>query len=861
MKCKNRTRRWLRQMFSGMVAGCLTASMMLTSIPGITAEAKEVSGQEGIEVQEEETRTFVHPGMIHTTESFAAMKENVEKEVQPNLDTWQQLKNNGFSDPEWNPRVTETVIRGVTGDNCAGFRIDIRRAYQTALVWKISGDEKYAEAACRILNGWSSGMKELGGNADRFLAAGIYGYELANVAEIMRDHPSFHKEDMEELLLDVFYPMNEDFLTNHNGAHIGNYWANWDLCNIAAMLSIGIFTDREDIYNRALTYYKTGLGNGSLYNAMPYVFEDGTVQWQESGRDQGHTTLGVSLCEVICEMAWNQGDDLYSLSDNRFLKATEYIAKYNNGEEVAYEPYQWLSGQNGASNWQNAVSEANRGLIRPVYSMVYNHYVNRMGLSAPNIKKILEPEEGTYRIDTESEKVDELGWQTLTFANTGKRTEAKEIQGDFADGKYRIRSVLTGKSIVVNDEGNLASADAGTRKDEWWTLQNTGDGEYVVTNTVTGQAMQINGDYYDYGSVIGTGSPEDSLNRRFAFVKNDTGDYRIIPTANFFVLDLQSAGTADDTPIIQYRNHSSNGQKWIVESWDEVKGLTELREAIAQAVPADRKSEYTEESWSLYEEALNEAKTVYNKEEPSQEEADAAVKKLAEAQGALKEKEKEEEPQPTPPEPSQPEPSQPSQPEPSQPEPSQPELPFVDVSENDWYYSTVCYNYFEGWMQGLDNTHFGPADPLARAQFAMILWRMSGGEKTAYQPLFPDVQENVWYTDAILWAAGTRVVTGYTDTGMFGPADKISREQMAVMMYRYAKYLGYDVSKREDFSRFEDAASVSGYAEEAMQWAVANGIITGKNNGRSLDPLGNAARAECAAIIERFIAFEETMTD
>lgn len=164
-------------------------------------------------------------------------------------------------------------------------------------------------------------------------------------------------------------------------------------------------------------------------------------------------------------------------------------------------------------------------------------------------------------------------------------------------------------------------------------------------------------------------------------------------------------------------------------------------------------------------------------------------------------------------------------------------------------------------MQGLDNTHFGPADPLARAQFAMILWRMSGGEKTAYQPLFPDVQENVWYTDAILWAAGTRVVTGYTDTGMFGPADKISREQMAVMMYRYAKYLGYDVSKREDFSRFEDAASVSGYAEEAMQWAVANGIITGKNNGRSLDPLGNAARAECAAIIERFIAFEETMTD
>lgn len=102
-------------------------------------------------------------------------------------------------------------------------------------------------------------------------------------------------------------------------------------------------------------------------------------------------------------------------------------------------------------------------------------------------------------------------------------------------------------------------------------------------------------------------------------------------------------------------------------------------------------------------------------------------------------------------------------------------------------------------------------------------------------------------------APDTKVVTGYSDTGKFGPADKINREQMAVMMYRYANYKKYDTSQKADFSKFVDAAKVSAFAEEAMQWAVGNGIITGKDNGIRLDPQGNATRAECAAIIQRFI--------
>ena len=179
---------------------------------------------------------------------------------------------------------------------------------------------------------------------------------------------------------------------------------------------------------------------------------------------------------------------------------------------------------------------------------------------------------------------------------------------------------------------------------------------------------------------------------------------------------------------------------------------------------------------------------------------------------------------------------------------------FNDVRKSDWFCDAVAYVKGNGLMTGLNGTTFGPDQSLARAQFAVILHRMNGEPEVAYTAKFADVPDGEWYTSAVLWANSVGVVNGYTDSGLFGTADKINREQMAVMMYRYAKYLKYDVSKKEDFSRFEDAAMVSRYAEDAMQWAVGNGIITGKNNGTIIDPLGNAARAECAAIIQRFIS-------
>ena len=178
---------------------------------------------------------------------------------------------------------------------------------------------------------------------------------------------------------------------------------------------------------------------------------------------------------------------------------------------------------------------------------------------------------------------------------------------------------------------------------------------------------------------------------------------------------------------------------------------------------------------------------------------------------------------------------------------------FRDVQPGSWYYNSVMEIYEKGIMVGLNDYQFGPAENLARAQFAVILHRMSGSPKVPYQGVFPDVGDGIWYTNAVMWARNTGIISGYSDTGYFGPSDQITREQMAVMMYHYAESLNFDTNEKADYSSFIDAGSVSSFASEAMQWAVATGMITGKNDGTMIDPQGFANRAECAAIILRFI--------
>ncbi len=128
-------------------------------------------------------------------------------------------------------------------------------------------------------------LQGITGNADRFLAAGLYGYEMANAAEIMRTYSGWAAADFaqfQNMMRTVFYPMNHDFLVRHNDANIENYWANWDLCNTASVLAIGILCDDQAKIDEAVNYFKTGGGQGSINHAVPILHSPTLGQWQEA---------------------------------------------------------------------------------------------------------------------------------------------------------------------------------------------------------------------------------------------------------------------------------------------------------------------------------------------------------------------------------------------------------------------------------------------------------------------------------------------------------------------------------------------------------------------------------------------------
>ena len=178
-------------------------------------------------------------------------------------------------------------------------------------------------------------------------------------------------------------------------------------------------------------------------------------------------------------------------------------------------------------------------------------------------------------------------------------------------------------------------------------------------------------------------------------------------------------------------------------------------------------------------------------------------------------------------------------------------LPYKDVSVGDWFYDAAFYMYENGYMTGLSTDRFGPSAQISRAQFTTILYRMSGSPDIAYSPVFPDVPNGQFYTKAVLWANKAGVVTGYKSTGNFGPSDLITREQMATILYRYAKYKGYDTSQRGSLNQFSDGDKVAPFALDAMRWAVGVGIISGNANG-SLAPRNPADRAAAAVMMMRF---------
>ena len=178
-------------------------------------------------------------------------------------------------------------------------------------------------------------------------------------------------------------------------------------------------------------------------------------------------------------------------------------------------------------------------------------------------------------------------------------------------------------------------------------------------------------------------------------------------------------------------------------------------------------------------------------------------------------------------------------------------LPFTDVRSSDWFYEDVEYVYNEGLMNGTGKTKFSPNADLTRAMVVTILYRIENEPVAGKADMFGDVSSGQWYTKAVAWAAENGIVNGYSN-GNFGPNDPITREQLATILYRYTKFKSGSVeASRNYLNSFSDAGQVSTYAVEAMNWAVAGGLING--SGDKLMPTARASRAQVAAIIHRYL--------
>ena len=177
-------------------------------------------------------------------------------------------------------------------------------------------------------------------------------------------------------------------------------------------------------------------------------------------------------------------------------------------------------------------------------------------------------------------------------------------------------------------------------------------------------------------------------------------------------------------------------------------------------------------------------------------------------------------------------------------------LPFIDVSEGAWYYDDVRFVVENGLFNGTSGNQFSPDDAMWRGMVTTVLHRLAGEPEVSYSQMFSDIPDGEWYTNGTIWCAQMGIVGGIGD-GLFAPSLNVDRQQLAVMLYRYAVQMGYNADEREDLNVFPDGETVAPWAQEAVSWAVGAGIINGGDGGKLYPDIG-ASRAQVAAMLHRF---------
>lgn len=319
------------------------------------------------------TKAFVHPGIYYTASDLAFMRKKLADHAEPWASAWEKNKPTA-KDDAWTPHaVAEWDCYSKQADFYMGG--DPVVAHREALAWAMTGNQANADVAIKILNAWASSLQSIKtfSMPQQKLATGCCFAQLCNAAELLvyggpdGKSSGWSNDDIQKFktMLQIPYATMKGFMPGFNG--------NWDLIMIDSMMSMAVFLDDHNMFDEALQHYIVGTPpNGGLPN---YVYASG--QCQESYRDEGHVQWGLGNAVAVCQIAWNQGIDIYGAYDNRLLKGLEYTAKFNLGNDVPYEG----KGQ---------ISQKGRGQFAYIWEAPYQHYVIEKGLEMPYTKQIIE---------------------------------------------------------------------------------------------------------------------------------------------------------------------------------------------------------------------------------------------------------------------------------------------------------------------------------------------------------------------------------------------------------------------------------------------------------------------------------------
>ncbi|WP_345952906.1 alginate lyase family protein [Mucilaginibacter sp. PAMB04168] len=309
--------------------------------------------------------TFRHPGLAQSATDLQFMRRQVIAGAEPWKTAFDNLRRTASL--SFKPQPVTHVSVGPYGANSKGGRElseSSDMAYRHALMWYITGKREYAQKAIEILNAWSYTLWDFDDNNAK-LNVGLTAFNFLNAAEILKYTASgWQQKDIiqfQKLMLTVYYPTVRDFFTEANG--------NWDASIINTLLCIGVFTDKQDIFNSAIERYKRGPGNSGI---TKYIYSNGQVQ--ETTRDWGHVQLGLGEFAKAAQVAWTQGTDLYADGDNRLSLGYEYTTAFLTGKDIPV---------------YGVLSIRDRDELRDIYEAVYNHYTQVKGISMPNTLEII----------------------------------------------------------------------------------------------------------------------------------------------------------------------------------------------------------------------------------------------------------------------------------------------------------------------------------------------------------------------------------------------------------------------------------------------------------------------------------------